>query len=92
MKESESVSVGEEGRAFMVIVLEDPCVWVWSERFMSEQHEGSAHCRDVGSMVISRVGRKAQRLGRRTCDQNVAGSSPCRRGGKILFSSVNVLC
>ena len=40
MKEPESVSVGEEGRAFMVIVLEDPFVWVWSELIISMQHEG----------------------------------------------------
>ena len=24
----------------MVILLEDPCVWVWSKIIMSEQHDG----------------------------------------------------
>ena len=33
-----------------------------------------------------------QWLERRTRDRKVAGSNPCRRGGRILFSRVNFLC
>ena len=34
----------------------------------------------------------AQWLERRTCDRKVAGSNPCRSGGRIFFSRVNFLC
>ena len=34
----------------------------------------------------------AQRLERRTRDRKVAGSNPCRSGGRIFFSRVNFLC
>ena len=34
----------------------------------------------------------AQWLERRTRDSKVAGSNPCRSGGRILFSRVNFLC
>ena len=34
----------------------------------------------------------AQWLERRTRDRKVAGSNPCRSGGRILFSRVNFLC
>ena len=34
----------------------------------------------------------AQWLERRTRDRKVAGSNPCRSGGKIFFSRVNFLC
>ena len=34
----------------------------------------------------------AQWSERRTRDRNVAGSNPCRSGGRIFFSWVNFLC
>ena len=34
----------------------------------------------------------AQWLERRTSDRKVAGSNPCRSGGRIFFSRVNFLC
>ena len=34
----------------------------------------------------------AQWLERRTRDRKVAGSNPCRSGGRIFFSRVNFLC
>ena len=34
----------------------------------------------------------AQRLKRGTHDWKVAGSNPCRNGGRIIFSRVNFLC
>ena len=34
----------------------------------------------------------AQWLERRTCDWKVAGSNPCRSGGRISFSRVDYLC
>ena len=36
--------------------------------------------------------RIAQWLERRTRDRKVAGSNPCRSGGRIFFSRVNFLC
>ena len=37
-------------------------------------------------------GRDSQWLERRTRDRKVAGSNPCRSGGRIFFSRVNFLC
>ena len=34
----------------------------------------------------------AQWLERRTRDRKVAGSNPCRSGGRIFFSRVNFMC
>ena len=41
---------------------------------------------------IPRGAGSAQWLERRTRDQKVVGSNPCRSGGRIFFSRVNFLC